>query len=589
MGIINEDISSKDITFQKLEKMINYILSQEKTKFKNINTLKEIGLANQYTSLINFKNSKEIKYISKKHKTLKNYITLQKSKSYFIKWTNLLFNIKEEDYNSFPYYNKKIQNLRNGLLTKAFLQKNVKKNLFENISNIKIFKYGIPNYLREFIWEIIIAEKYASQKYFDRYAEEKEYNLFIRNINKKIINSQIEKDVSRTFSDISDSSDNKIHILKNLLIYASSLTKDGYCQGMNFIIGFILKSTNFDEIKAFYFIKYIFPEIKGYFEQGFHLLKKNINIFYKLFSKLYPRLDSHFRKNDVFAQFWVGKWFQNLFTISLPFDELCYIWDLLLIKGFDFSIYLCLSIIDCLEKYLIDLNDSSDILSHLKNSLNPEEKYSININDINDKNKYIIPLKKIFLKSLYLEKKIKNDKIFREIINSKNEDCESNCSKNTKETETSNVNILYFNNSSAQSTLSSKSILSVNNTLRSYILSDKKKINNNIKTNQFNANHLKFNISNSKLNIYNNLSNINNNFCLNQENKKVFHLFENVDLLQRKFNDLNINNNNYIFANFGIYYVFNIPNPRLNYVNWNNTLLLYTKASYNDFGVYSTI
>ena len=144
----------------------------------------------------------------------------------------------------------------------------------------------------------------------------------------------------------------KINILKNLLIYTSSLTKDGYCQGMNFIVSFILKITNFDEIKSYYFIKYIFPEIKGYFEQGFPLLKKNINLFYKIFSKLYPTLDAHFTKNDVFAQFWVGKWLQTLFTLSLPFDELCYIWDLLLIKGFDFCILISLAIINYLEKYL---------------------------------------------------------------------------------------------------------------------------------------------------------------------------------------------------------------------------------------------
>ena len=50
--------------------------------------------------------------------------------------------------------------------------------------------------------------------------------------------------------------------------------KDGYCQGMNFVIGFFLKLSNFDEIKSYYYTKNIFPKIKGYFEQGFPLLKK---------------------------------------------------------------------------------------------------------------------------------------------------------------------------------------------------------------------------------------------------------------------------------------------------------------------------
>ena len=587
MGTINEDISSKDITFQNLEKMINYILSQEKNKSLNIKTLKEIGLADQYSYLIKLRNSKEIKYISKNHKTIKNYISLKKYKSYFIKWTNLLFDIKEDDYNCSPYYNEKIQNLRNVLITKSFLQKNVKKNLIKSKSNIKILKYGIPKYLREFIWEIIIAEKYANHKYFDCNEEEKEYNLYIQNQSKKFMDSQIERDIIRTFSDISNQKNNKIHILKNLCMYASSLTKDGYCQGMNFVVGFILKLTNFKEVKAYYFIKHIFPEIKGYFERGFPLLKKNINLFYKLFSKLYPQLDLHFSKNDVFAQFWVGKWLQTLFTLSLPFEELCYMWDLLLIKGFDFAIYISLSIIGYLEKYLMKLEDSSDILSYLKNSLNPEESNSIGLNDINDKNKYIIPLKKIFLNALYLEKIINNDKILREIIiNTKNEECDSICSKNTKETETSMVNKNCINNSSGLSTLSSKSFLTDNNTLRSPILPNKNTINDNIKINQIKSEHLKFNLPGNTININNNLSIINNNFCAHREIKKVFHLFDNIDLMKRTLNNYNVNNN-FIYINSGNYYNYNIQTPKLNYVYLNNYLLINCKEQYNDFAKYS--
>ena len=579
MGTINEDISQNDVEFKNLEKVLNYILSQEKNKSHNIDTLKEIGLANQYSSLLDKKTSKEIKCISKKHKTLKYYISLQKAKSYFIKWTNLLFDIQESDYNCFPNYSKKIQNLRNILFTKSFFQKNVKKNLIENESNLKLLEYGIPKYLREFLWEIIIAEKYSNHKYFDRYEEEKEYKTFIKNYKIEQTDNQIEKDILRTFPDISDSNDNKINILKNLLIYTSSLTKDGYCQGMNFIVSFILKITNFDEIKSYYFIKYIFPEIKGYFEQGFPLLKKNINLFYKFFSKLYPTLDAHFTKNDVFAQFWVGKWLQTLFTLSLPFDELCYIWDLLLIKGFDFCILISLAIINYLEKYLMKLNDSSDILSYLKYSLSPDTNNFYNINDNTDKNKYIIPINKIFMKSIEIEHLVDNDKTLKQIINnSKKEDCESICSLNTKETETSMINNkFYMNNSLLLTTSSSKSILSENNTFRSSIKSDKKDISNKGKENLFNKNNLEFTIPNNNVNINDNLSKINENFFTDKKNKKVFHLFDNIDLMERRLNYLNVNIN-YLQVNLGNYYNSFSPTP--NYIYLNNNLLISPKAPY---------
>ena len=273
MGNINDKFSSKDISFTNLERLINYILSNEKTKSQNINILKEIGLAKQYNYLLDNKISTEIKYVSKNQKTIINYINNTKAKSYFVKWTNILFDINEQEYDVYPNYNGRIKNLRDIPLSKSFFQNNIKKNLIENKYNIKMLKFGIPKYLREFIWEIIIAEKYSNKKYFDREEEQKEYNLFLESIDYNKINLQIKKDLTRTFPDIVNQNDNKIIFLKNLLIYASSLTKDGYCQGMNFVIGFLLKFTNFDEIKSYYFIKHIFPEIKGYFEQDFHILK----------------------------------------------------------------------------------------------------------------------------------------------------------------------------------------------------------------------------------------------------------------------------------------------------------------------------
>ena len=565
MGNINKDLSSNDTAFTNMEKVLNYILFPEKNKSHNINILKEIGYAKQY-SVLTDKNHNELISISQNQISIKNYIPNSKDKSYFIKWTNALFDINEEDYNLYLHYNQKIQKLRDSFFNKAFFQKNINKNIIQNKSNIKIFKYGIPKYLREFIWEIIIAEKYANEKYFNREEEKEEYNSFI-NRNKNIVNNQIQKDIYRTFSENKYQNEKNQNILKNLLFYASSLTKDGYCQGMNFIISFILKVTNFDEIKSYYIIKNIIPKIKGYYENSFPLLKKNINLFCKLFNELYPKLNSHFTKNDVFAQFWVGRWFQTLFTLSFPFDELCYIWDLLLIKGFDFSIYISLAIIYYLEKYLIKLNDSSDILQFLKNALNPEDKNIVNINKENDKKKYIIPLSKIFIKALDIEKEInKNENLKQIIINSNNEDYESIYSQNTKETDNSITNKNIILNSSCLSTLSNKSayLNNDNSTPRtsnasSKIVKDKNSNeirnisnNNNLGYRHINTNHV-----------------INNNFKNNINEKKVFHLFENVNLAERINDNLAVNN----YTSFNLnnyYYNMNIPDTKQQYSCYNN-------------------
>ena len=566
MGNLNCDLVPNDIIFKNMEKILNFILSQENNKSHNIKVLKDIGLAKQYNSIIDKKESNDKIYISKSYKTLKNYISRKKSKSYFVKWTSALFDINEEIYNSSQNYTRKIENLRNIFLYKMFFQKNVKKNIIENESNIKLFKYGIPKYLREFIWEIIIAEKYSNKKYFNREEEKEEYNSFLSSINKNKINIQIKKDLTRTFSDTSYQTEKNLNILKNLMIFTSSLTKDGYCQGMNFIVGFILTVTNFDEIKSYYILKNIFPQIKGYFETGFPLLKKNINLFYKLFCKLYPKLNSHFAKHDVYAQFWVGRWLQTLFILSLPFDELCFIWDLLLIKGFNFAIYISLAIVYYLEKYLMKLDDSSDILFYLKNALNPESKYCINISNENDIKKNIIPLNKIFLKAIEIEDKIKTDKTLQQIIlNSKKEDCDSICSRTSKESDTAiSTKQLNPRDSSHLSTISTKSInilpkinpIKKQNTITT---------NNNRSNNPINVNNNNFYI--------NNVYNLNKSFVSKNETKKKFLLFENIDLSKRNVYFNYYVNNNYIYPNLN--YFYNINNPALaqNYLFINDTLV----------------
>ena len=571
MGNLNVNLISNDISFKNIEKALNFILSQKNHKSNNLNILKEIGLAKQYISVIDNKISDDKIYISKSHKTLKNYISQEKNRTHFVKWASVLFDIDEDDCNYFQN-NRKIVVMKNIFLYKMFFQKNVKKNIIENASNITLFKYGIPKYLREFIWEIIIAEKYANKKYYNHKEEKEEYNSFLNGINSNNINRvQIEKDITRTFSDISLQTEKNFKMLKNLLIYTSSLTKDGYCQGMNFIVAFVLRVTNFDEIKSYYILKNIFPVIKGYFETGFPLLKKNINLFYKLFINFFPKLNSHFTKNDVFAQFWVGRWLQTLFTLSLPFDEVCYIWDLLLIKGFDFSIYICLAIVYYLEKYLMKLDDSSDILSFLKNALNPEPKYGINISVQNDIKKYIIPLKKIFSKSLKIEEKIKSDKALKQIIlNSKKEDSDSIYSKNTKESDTA-VSGKKFNtlDSSRYSSISSSKSINIF-----------PKINTTIKKNPTNIKN-KNTLDNKKILSYNNnfnkiyypVNNKNKNCCANNENNKRFRLFENIDISKRNlYNNYNVNNS---YQCFNLPYMYNITNPTLSRNGFfiNNTLV----------------
>ena len=96
--------------------------------------------------------------------------------------------------------------------------------------------------------------------------------------------------------------------------------------------------------------------------------------FDKGFKQLFPKLFDHFKNNDIVNEIYVGKWIQTLFTVNLNFDNACHIWDALLVYGMDFIIPISLSILYFIKDNLLNLNDSTDIVKLLQNTLYTDEE-----------------------------------------------------------------------------------------------------------------------------------------------------------------------------------------------------------------------
>ena len=406
MGAINEIFSQNIFSFQKIEEILGKLLEQNQNKAQNLKTLQEIGYLKEFSSIKYDKAANEFIDFSKENKMIKSYVNSEKLKDNFLEWTLFLFGIYKEDLDSVEAFNKKIQIITKNPLNKEFFQNNIKKFMFKDKIFNNLITNGIPKNFREFIWDLAIAEKYANHNFFNYEEEKKKYNSYLKNVQN---NPQVEKDLKRTFINNSEKSAKNIQSLRNVLNCITKYNNE-YCQGMNFIAGYLLKLTNFDETKTFYIIKNIFDDIQGYFEDNFPLLKTNINTFDNYFKELYPKLYAHFKQNDLFNELWVGKWLQTLFTLSLPFEELCHVWDILIIKGFDFIIYICLAIIDSIEEELLKLNDSSDILSFMNNYLNPNKTTLVYKGQFDREINNIMPLNNILLKAFKIRKKIHKNK-----------------------------------------------------------------------------------------------------------------------------------------------------------------------------------
>ena len=404
MGVFEcYSISNDKITLEQVGVLLRKTISikeippQEKPFSLLSNLIEEYNYLCTKTKLNN-----ECFSFSKKYKCISDFTPLQKEKEIFIKWVKILYDF--EDLKDFK--NKKFQKMTND---KIFI-KNLEKAFFNKKKHfLKLVIQGIPSNLRQFIWKIIIDNDENDKSNVSNDDKETEYFktlISINNINTKKDLEQIEKDINRTFIG-KDNSDKNIRILKQILIALNNLNeKIGYCQGMNFIVGFILKVTKFNIIKAFHLSRLILKKIKDYYTKDFGLLKYNLNKFDYAFNKLNPKLFTHFRENDIFNELWVGKWVQTLFIINLPFEPACHIWDSLLVYGMDFIIPICLSILGFIKDKLMSLNDTSKIMNFMEETLKANENDLTKqiYNETINLKEYIIPIRDIISNA----KKIRN-------------------------------------------------------------------------------------------------------------------------------------------------------------------------------------
>ena len=432
MGAINDVFIENKLSLKRFDEFLNYLINISPNKLQNKTILQDIGLIKEYAQIITEKDSNLTIYYSNNHKIIKSIKYMNIIRENFLEWIKYLFDITKADSDSMQKLENKINQLKSITLTKEYFQNNIKKYIFNLISINKIINYGIPPNLRIFIWDLILAEKYNNHKIFNYEQELKEYRILLSN-NKP--NTQIEKDIHRTFIKEEEQTPNRIQILKNILNCVNNYNNSGYCQGMNYIIGFLLKVTNYNEVMTFYFFKLILKDIKGYFEEGLPLLNKNVIIFENYFSEFYPKIYKHFKKHEIINEFYITKWFQTLLTISLPFEELSIIWDILLIRGFDFIIFICLAFFDFISDNIIKIKESADIINYLEKTMNSEGEslIPVNIKFFEQIDDYIIPINEILEKAQELEKKTnKKNKNIYEIRKSDNQLLDMNF-KNLKE------------------------------------------------------------------------------------------------------------------------------------------------------------
>eukprot|EP00826_Nyctotherus_ovalis_P026380 TRINITY_DN2060_c0_g1_i18.p1 TRINITY_DN2060_c0_g1~~TRINITY_DN2060_c0_g1_i18.p1 ORF type:complete len:404 (+),score=88.90 TRINITY_DN2060_c0_g1_i18:627-1838(+) len=153
----------------------------------------------------------------------------------------------------------------------------------------------------------------------------------------------------------------------------------GYCQGMNFIAGFLLIISGFREEESFWAFTSIMTHkiggdlirvegIEGFYSENFPLLRVMNGLFAELLGKIAPALKVHFTDIQLSEELWLSKWLSMLFLHNLPMSHCIRAWDYFIANGASGILRVSVSVLKQLSHKLLeaDFGEAFEILKSLK-------------------------------------------------------------------------------------------------------------------------------------------------------------------------------------------------------------------------------
>ncbi|SCM08690.1 GTPase-activating protein, putative [Plasmodium chabaudi chabaudi] len=242
---------------------------------------------------------------------------------------------------------------------------------------------GIPDYLRGFVWQILLQSyTYKGRNYVERSENnnenqpknsnqsngcEKGYKYYL-SINNKY-ESSIKKDINRTYPKhilFKNNYEKGQKILFNVLKAYSNYNQDlGYCQGMAFIVATFILYMN--EEDSFYMLIALLDKYKlnDLFSSSMPLLNEYLYILDKLLLHFFPNIYNHLEKENVHSSMYASQWFITLFSYNINILYAIRIWDFFFIHNYTFLFKVALAFFKLQEEEILK-ESFEEILNRLK-------------------------------------------------------------------------------------------------------------------------------------------------------------------------------------------------------------------------------
>ena len=302
----------------------------------------------------------------------------------------------------------------NLLKLSKFLNKKLKKKICSYI----LSQDTTSKNLRLKIWEIFLQIPLIKEKY--------NYQQILKSVNDEKLRDIILLDVNRTSfnpTKIQNESDAK-EKLENVL-YATALVNNGvkYCQGMNFLVEFLLEI--YDEEETFYIFLSLFEstEYSIIFTKDLQKMKVFFYVFKRIMTLFEPELSNYLNSSGIHYNFFLPPWFITLFTGSHQHhnkeeddntDLIIKILDNFIIYGWTSMMEFSCAILHLYEPYIMNLK-YDEVMHFLINDILKSDFFGIKNKENIIKACSFYKIKKKLVKNIE-EEYTQNEKINENII-----------------------------------------------------------------------------------------------------------------------------------------------------------------------------
>ncbi|KAM8975828.1 growth hormone-regulated TBC protein 1 [Pelodytes ibericus] len=235
--------------------------------------------------------------------------------------------------------------------------------------SIKVKRYirkGIPNEHRCNVWMVISGAQARMEQnpgYFQSALEKGKIDAKLKDA--------VLTDLNRTFPDNLQFRKTANPCLQSslynvLMAYGEHNKSVGYCQGMNFITGYLILVTK-DEEKSFWLLDALIGHIlPDYYSPEMTGLKTDQEVLGDLVKMKVPAVAELMEKHDVMWTLLVSRWFICLFIDILPVETVLRIWDSLFYEGSKIIFRVALTLIKEYQAFILEARNFPDVCEKFK-------------------------------------------------------------------------------------------------------------------------------------------------------------------------------------------------------------------------------